>query len=277
MTFSTTLNVTSLWSALRAEAEACICKENLLARMVQSQILEHGSFELALACTLAAKLSIGDSGIGSEQLFSFFKNSFAEDANMIEAAKLDLLAILERDPAATNIHTPFLHFKGYHALQTHRLAHHAWKQGRQDLAYYLQGQSSLHFQVDIHPASDFGVGIMMDHATGIVIGETAVVEDDVSMLHGVTLGGTGKEGQDRHPKVRKGALIGAGAIIIGNIEIGEGARVGAGSVVLHPVPPHKTVAGIPARVIGEAGCAKPGTVMDHILREFPETQVHRSQ
>ena len=160
---------------------------------------------------------------------------------------------------------PFLFFKGFHALQAYRLAHWLWNEKRRHLALYLQTRVSDLFAVDIHPAARIGSGIMMDHATGIVIGETAVVEDNVSMLHAVTLGGTGKEAGDRHPKIRTGVLIGAGAKILGNIEIGKGARVAAGSVVLQNVPPCKTVAGVPAKVIGDSGCAEPAREMDQML------------
>jgi serine O-acetyltransferase len=160
-----------------------------------------------------------------------------------------------------------LYFKGFHAIQTHRLAHWLWEKGRKDFALYLQSRSSAVFQTDINPAAHIGRGIFLDHATGLVVGETAVVEDDVSMLQDVTLGGTGKEDGDRHPKIRRGVLIGAGAKILGNIEVGECARIAAGSVVLKSVPPHMTVAGVPARVVGEAGCAEPARAMDQMLHD----------
>ena len=177
------------------------------------------------------------------------------------------MAVADRDPAATRLMEPLLYFKGFHAIQTHRLAHALWKAGRKDFALYLQSRSSEAFQTDIHPAARIGKGIFLDHATGLVVGSTAVIDDDVSMLHGVTLGGTGKERGDRHPKIRRGVLIGAGASIIGNIEVGHCARVAAGSVVLATVPPKKTVAGVPARVVGEAGCAEPARSMDQILAD----------
>jgi serine O-acetyltransferase len=176
-----------------------------------------------------------------------------------------LLAVVERDPACTRAIEPLLYFKGFHALETHRLAHHLWISGRKDFALYLQSRSSIVFQIDIHPAAPFGKGIFLDHATGLVVGGTAVVEDDVSILQDVTLGGTGKEMGDRHPKIRRGVLIGAGAKILGNIEVGRCARVAAGSVVLQAVPPNKTVAGVPARVVGDAGCSEPARSMDQIL------------
>jgi serine O-acetyltransferase len=184
------------------------------------------------------------------------------------------MAVFDRDPACTRLIEPFLYFKGFHALQAYRLAHALWKAGRRDFALYLQSRASEVFQVDINPAALIGKGIFLDHATGIVIGSTAVVEDDVSMLQGVTLGGTGKEVGDRHPKIRHGVLLGAGAKVLGNIEVGHCSRVASGSVVLQAVPHNKTVAGVPARVVGEAGCAEPARSMDQIIAAKPtETAV----
>ena len=180
------------------------------------------------------------------------------------------MAVLDRDPACSRAIEPLLYFKGFHAIQGHRLAHWLLNAGRRDLALYLQSRSSEVFQVDINPAARLGRGLFFDHATGIVVGETAVIEDDVSILQGVTLGGTGKESGDRHPKIRHGVLIGAHSSILGNIEVGRNSRVAAGSVVLKPVPPCTTVAGVPARVIGEAGCAEPARSMDHRLKETGE-------
>ena len=175
--------------------------------------------------------------------------------------------MFDRDPACERLIEPILYFKGFHAIQTHRLANWLWRHGRRDFALYLQSRASEVFQTDIHPQVPLGRGLFFDHATGIVIGATAVIDDDVSILQGVTLGGTGKESGDRHPKIRKGVLIGAGAKILGNIEVGRCARVAAGSVVLRPVPPNTTVAGVPARVVGEAGCAEPSRSMDQLLSE----------
>jgi serine O-acetyltransferase len=180
----------------------------------------------------------------------------------------DLLAVADRDPACSRLIEPMLYFKGFHAIQTHRLAHWLWNTGRQDFALYLQSRSSEVFQTDIAPAARIGRGIFLDHATGLVVGMTAVIEDNVSMLQDVTLGGTGKERGDRHPKIRQGVLIGAGAKILGNIEVGQCARVAAGSVVLQPVPRNTTVAGVPAKVVGTAGCAEPARSMDQILSEL---------
>ncbi|MDP9128589.1 MAG: serine O-acetyltransferase, partial [Pseudomonadota bacterium] len=189
------------------------------------------------------------------------------DPAIVEAGQYDLIAITERDPAAKNILVPFLFFKGFRALQAYRVAHWLWRMERRTLASYFQSRISSCFVVDIHPAAVIGKGIMMDHAHGVVIGETAVVEDNVSFLHNVTLGGTGKEKGDRHPKIRSGVMIGAGAKILGNIEIGAGARVAAGSLVLKNVAPHVTVAGVPARIIGNAGCESPAQEMDQTLRD----------
>ena len=179
--------------------------------------------------------------------------------------RVDMQAVYDRDPACERYIDPLLYFKGFHAIQTHRLAHWLWNTGRRDFALYLQSRMSAIFQVDIHPAVKMGQGIFFDHATGIVIGMTAVIEDDVSILQGVTLGGTGKETGDRHPKIRRGVLIGAGAEILGNIEVGCCSKVAAGSVVLKPVPNGVTVAGVPARIVGEAGCAEPSRSMDQLL------------
>jgi serine O-acetyltransferase len=181
------------------------------------------------------------------------------------AFRADLVAVFDRDPATARFIDPLLYFKGFHAIQAHRLAHWLWHQGRKDLAYYIQSRSSAAFQTDINPAATIGRGIFLDHATGLVVGETAVIEDDVSILHGVTLGGTGKENEDRHPKVRHGVMIGAGAKILGNIEIGHCARIAAGSVVVKSVPNNVTVAGVPAKVVGAAGCSEPSRTMDQML------------
>src|SRR6202012_1091998 len=189
----------------------------------------------------------------------------ADDPCIVEAAKADIAAVLDRDPACTRLIEPLLYFKGFHAIQAHRMAHALWKAGRRDFALYLQRRSSQVFQTDIHPAAVMGKGIFMDHATGVVVGSTAVIEDNVSMLQDVTLGGTGKETEDRHPKIRHGVLIGAGATVLGNIEIGHCARIAAGSVVVKPVPNNVTVAGVPAKIVGEAGCAEPSRTMDQML------------
>jgi serine O-acetyltransferase len=189
------------------------------------------------------------------------------EPGLSEIFRADLAAVYDRDPACTRYIEAILYFKGFHGIQAHRLAHFLWMRGRQDFALYLQSRASAVLQVDIHPAVPMGRGIFFDHGTGIVIGGTAVVEDDVSILQDVTLGGTGKERGDRHPKIRRGVLIGAGAKILGNIEVGAGSLVAAGSVVLKPVPAHSTVAGVPARVVGRAAVDAPARQMDQTLDE----------
>ena len=194
-----------------------------------------------------------------------YEEALRETPDIGHAFRADLIAVYDRDPATSRFIDPLLYFKGFHALQAHRLAHWLYMKGRKDFAYYLQSRSSSVFQTDINPAAVIGRGIFLDHATGFVVGETAVIEDDVSILHGVTLGGTGKENEDRHPKIRRGVLLAAGAKILGNIEVGQCARVAAGSVVLKSVPNNVTVAGVPAKIVGEAGCAEPSRTMNQIL------------
>jgi serine O-acetyltransferase len=190
------------------------------------------------------------------------KEAMQDDPNILRAAEVDMLAVFSRDPACEDLTTPFLFYKGFHALQAHRIANWLWLNGRRTLAQFFQSQISVTLGVDFHPAARIGSGIMLDHATGIVVGETAVIEDDVSILHSVTLGGTGKTSGDRHPKIRRGVLLAAGCKVIGNIEVGEGAKVGAGSVVLDNVPPHVTVAGVPARIVGTTAEAIPSHDMN---------------
>lgn len=237
--------------------------EPLLARYADDTILKAADFGAALGNMLAGKLAGPE--LDAAPLRELFAASRKAEPGLDTAACRDLVAIVARDPAATELLVPFLFFKGFHALQAYRLAHWLWNNKRKHIAFYLQNRISDIFAVDIHPAARIGSGIMMDHAIGIVIGETTVVEDDVSMVHGVTLGGTGKETGDRHPKIRSGVMIGAGAKILGNIEVGAGARIAAGSVVLEQVPAGVTVAGVPAKVIGGAGCAKPALEMDQML------------
>jgi serine O-acetyltransferase len=203
--------------------------------------------------------------IPAELIRQAYSDALRDDAAIGTMFRADIIATLDRDPAAERFLEPLLYFKGFHAIQAHRLAHWLWSKGRKDFAYYLQSRSSAAFQTDIHPAARIGRGIFLDHATGLVVGETAVIEDDVSMLHSVTLGGTGKEHGDRHPKIRRGVLIGAGAKILGNIEVGHCARIAAGSVVVRSVPNNVTVAGVPAKVVGEAGCPEPSRHMDQML------------
>ncbi len=252
-----------LWSRVRAEAEEIVRGEPALSTFVYGAVLAHDRLELAVAHRIAGRL--GHPDLSSDLIALAFEEAFDEDVSIAHALRVDIQAVVDRDPACNRSIEPVLYFKGYHAIQTHRLAHHLWRQGRRDFAYYLQSRSSAVFQVDINPAVPIGKGLFFDHATDIVIGETALIEDDVSILQGVTLGGTGKEIGDRHPKVRHGVLIGAGAKVLGNIEIGHCSRVAAGSVVLHAVPPNTTVAGVPARVVGKAPCAEPSRTMDQML------------
>jgi serine O-acetyltransferase len=254
-----------LWERLREQAEAMVRAAPELGGLVIPTILSAPSFEAAVARRIAARLA--NLEISAHLLGDAFAEAFQADASMGRAIRADALAVLDRDPAAMRLIEPVLYFKGFHTIQIHRLAHWLWRRNRRDFALYLQSRSSEVFQTDIHPAVPFGEGIFLDHATGLVIGETAVVEDGVSILQTVTLGGTGKESGDRHPKIRHGVLIGAGAKILGNIEVGHCARIAAGSVVLQPVPPNTTVAGVPARVVGTAGCPEPARTMDQLLSQ----------
>ena len=254
---------TTLWEQLRREAEEVQKNEPALKSFTRAHVLECHSFTEALAHLLSEELA--SEHMSALQIYNIIKEAHKADAQITNAALSDLIAILDRDPAATSLIIPFLFFKGFHALEAYRVAHWLWQGKRQTLALFLQSRIAKRFAVDIHPAASIGRGIMMDHANGIVIGETSVVEDNVSFLHSVTLGGTGKGSGDRHPKIRTGVMIGAGAKILGNIEVGAGARIAAGSVVLENVPPCVTVAGVPARVVGKAGCDKPAELMDQTL------------
>lgn len=257
------VQVDPVWTRLRIEAEAVRAGEPSLAGMVLASILQQPSLEAAVAHRISERLDHRD--LSATLIRQAFSEMVAAHGEFSETLRADIVAILDRDPACERVIEPALYFKGFHALQTHRLAHWLWHAGRRDFALLLQSLSSAAFQVDIHPAARFGKGIFLDHATGIVIGETATVGDNVSILQGVTLGGTGKEDGDRHPKVQSGVMIGSGAKILGNIIIGHCARIAAGSVVLKEVPPCTTVAGVPAKVVGEAGCAEPARMMDQLL------------
>lgn len=254
-----------VWAALRNQAEHAAKAEPALASLLNAVILSHDNIADALTFQLARKL--GDQEMRAMTAREFAADAFASDPALIAAAEADLMAVFERDPACKGYVQPFLFFKGFLALQTHRVSHWLWNEGRETLAFYLQSRSSEVFQVDINPAARIGQGVFIDHGTGIVIGETAVVGDDVSMLHGVTLGGTGAERGDRHPKIGKGVLLGAGAKVLGNITIGDYAKVASGSVVLKPVPPHCTAAGVPARIVNCPTCEEPARTMDHTLAE----------
>ena len=249
-----------VWQQLRKEAEGIIRREPLLASYVSTCILNHQSLESALSFILAHKLS--DSVMPAVSVRELFTAAFQAAPEILQDAVADILAVYERD-AATRAYVPvILYLKGFQAIQAHRLAHFLWGNDRQELAMFLQSRSSEVFGVDIHPACTIGKGIMFDHATGIVIGETTQIEDNVSILQQVTLGGTGNEQGDRHPKIRSGVMIAAGVKVLGNITIGESARIGAGSVVLHDVDPHTTVVGVPARPVGQHADLTPARSMD---------------
>lgn len=252
-----------LWQRLRSEAERSAREEPILGSFLHASILNHNSFASALSFLLANKLD--SQVLPSMLLRDVAEEILASDPSVCRAAQIDVIATFERDPACGDYLAPFLHYKGFHALQAYRIANRLWRSGRVQLARFIQNQVSATLGVDIHPAARIGCGILLDHATGIVVGETAVIEDDVSILHSVTLGGTGKHEGDRHPKIRKGVLLSAGCKIIGNIIVGEGAKVGAGSVVLSDVPPHVTVAGVPARIVGTPSDDTPAFEMNHSL------------
>lgn len=256
-------SVDPVWSTIRLEAEQVVRDEPLMASLVHSGVLHHASLERALSFRIAQKLA-------SPEMSDLILREIADDAYASEpglgaAARSDIIAVFERDPACHRYLQPLLFFKGFQALQCYRIGHWLWLRRRNDIAYFIQMRTSEVFGVDIHPGAKVGHGVMIDHAHSIVIGETAVVGDNVSMLHSVTLGGTGKEDGDRHPKIGEGVLIGAAAAVLGNIHVGPNSRIAAGSVVLQDVPPCKTVAGVPARIIGEAGCAEPSKTMNHLL------------
>ncbi len=253
----------AVWAQIRDEATQAIRNEPLLGSVIHGGLLHHRSLEAALAYRFSQKLASGEM---SEQILrEIADEAYRASPELGDAARRDLLAVYERDPATHRLIQPILFFKGYQALQAYRMANWLWQEERRDLAYFVQMRCSECFGVDIHPAARIGTGVMIDHAHSIVIGETATVGDDVSMLHSVTLGGTGKEDGDRHPKIGDGVMIGAGAKVLGNIRIGNCSRIAAGSVVLHEVPDCKTVAGVPARVIGDAGCAEPSQSMNQLL------------
>jgi serine O-acetyltransferase len=254
-----------VWARIREEAEAAVAREPQLASFIFSTVLNHDTLERAVAHRIAGRLDHAD--VSGQLIRQAYDELFEAEPSIGEAIRADIGAVVDRDPACTRAIEPVLYFKGFHALQAHRLAHFLWKRGRQDFALYLQSRSSSVFGVDIHPQVPVGRGVFIDHATGIVIGQTAVIDDDVSMLQGVTLGGTGKERGDRHPKIRRGVLLSTGAKVLGNIEVGACSRVAAGAVVLKPVPPNVTVAGVPARVVGESTCGDeaPSRTMDQMF------------
>jgi len=250
-----------VWQRIREEAAKEAAKEPILASFFHATILNHAELECALSFHLASKLD--SPTVHALLLREVIMQAFNAEPDLGVAVRADLLAVEERDSACHELSLPFLNFKGFHALQTQRVANWLWRQGRHSLALFFQNRMSCEFDVDIHPAAKMGHGILLDHATGLVIGETAVVGNNVSILQSVTLGGTGKEEGDRHPKIADGVLISAGAKILGNIRVGEGAKVGAGSVVLEDVPPHVTVAGVPAKIVGRPSSESPALEMDH--------------
>ena len=249
-----------LWQAVHCEAAASAADEPLLASFLHMTVLRHRSIEDELSFHLSSKL--GAAVMDSRAVMELISEALASDASLCEAMLTDIEAYYIRDPACDAYSTPLLYYKGFHAIQSYRVTHWLWQQGRRTLALFLQNRVSEVMGVDIHPAAKLGRGIMLDHATGFVVGETAVIGDNVSILQGVTLGGTGKESGDRHPKIANGVLIGANATVLGNITVGECAKIGAGSVVLEAVPPHATVAGVPARIVAMAGRDTPALSMD---------------
>lgn len=249
-----------IWVSLRSEAEAAMAAEPALTGFIYATVASHDNLEEAICHRIAQRL--GHADVDAPLIVQIFRDVLASQPALGQAFRADLAAVFDRDPACTRYLEPFLYFKGFQALVTYRFAHELWRQGRRDFALYLQSQCSRMFAVDIHPAARLGKGLMFDHATGVVIGETATVGDDCSLLHAVTLGGSGKETGDRHPKIGSCVLIGAGAKVLGNIHVGNCSRIAAGSVVLADVPPHVTVAGVPARIVGPAGTAEPGRTMD---------------
>ncbi len=252
-----------VWECVRHDAEAAARAEPELAALMFANILNHSKLEHAVCHRLAQRLD--HDNVNADLIRQTFLAIAEREPEYAEIIRADLSAVYDRDPACSRLIDPLLYFKGFHALETYRFAHSLWHAGRRDFAMYLQSQSSMVFNIDIHPAAKIGRGIMLDHGSGIVIGETAEIGDHTSILHSVTLGGSGKETGDRHPKVGRSVMIGAGAKILGNIHVGDCARIAAGSVVLKDVPPKTTVAGVPARVIGEAGCSQPSRMMNQLL------------
>ena len=254
-----------VWEKIRTEAEIAVTDEPLLGAFLHKNVLQHVTIENALAHRISLKLASLE--MSEQYLREFCNRAFADDNTLATSARADIMATYDRDPACHRFLQPLLYFKGFQAVQAYRIAHFMWTSGQRDIAYFMQSRVSEVFGIDIHPNAKIGKGLMIDHAHSIVIGETAVVGDNVSMLHSVTLGGTGKEEEDRHPKIDDGVLIGAGAKVLGNIHVGHCSRIAAGSVVLYDIPPKSTVAGVPAKVVGEAGCTTPSITMDQLLGE----------
>lgn len=264
-----TLSVNALWAAIHTEVQAAGAAEPILDSFLFARVLSHHSLAAALAFHLAAQLD--STALSAAIINQLFIEVLADDDSIVTAASCDIQAHYNRDPACDGYAMPFLYFKGFHALQAYRLSHYLWGQGRRALALFLQSRIASVYDVDIHPAARLGSSIMIDHATAVVIGETAVVGNQVSLLHGVTLGGIGAQGVDRHPKIADGVLISTGAKLLGNIHIGEGAKIAAGTVVMSDVPAHTTVAGVPFRVIGRPSDSQPALNMDQRLTD-PDKQ-----
>ena len=256
-------SIDPIWNAVQEEGRHIVRVDPLLTAFVHACVLNHATLEEAVAHRIAQRLDHPD--YPAELLVQDFRAMAKDTPEWGGVVRIDMQAVHDRDPACSRFIEPILYFKGFHAIQTHRLAHWMLKSGRKDTALYLQSRSSAVFQTDINPAAVFGRGIFLDHATGLVVGETAKIGNGVSILHDVTLGGTGKAGGDRHPKIADGVMLGAGAKILGNISVGACSRVAAGSVVLVDVPANSTVAGVPAKVVGSAGCSDPARSMDQML------------
>ena len=261
--------MSEIWGKLREEASKIASTERILSKIITEYVLERKSFADALSWRISSRLATGS--VPANDLKELLFSSFEKSDSIIDKIESDLIAVKERDPACEDFISPFLYFKGFQALCAYRASNYLWNVNRKDIALYLQSLISIVYSVDIHPAATIGEGILLDHATSFVAGETTVIEDNVSILHEVTLGGTGKEGGDRHPKIRSGVLIGAGAKILGNVEVGQGARVGASSVVLSDVPANVSVAGVPSRVIGQMNRqSSPSLDMNHTLNSMKE-------
>jgi serine O-acetyltransferase len=265
VSFEKVASIDPIWSALRQQAEELATRETALASFVHATILNHARLEDALSYHLAKK--VGGEDISPMQAREIFDQALTTDPEIGQAVRADLSAVFERDPACHSYVEAFLFYKGFHALECYRIAHWLWMVEREGMGLFFQSRISELFDVDIHPAALLGRGIMIDHATGVVIGETTVVGDDVSMLHGVTLGGTGKEMGDRHPKIGRGVLLSMGAKVLGNISVGEYSRIGAGSVVLKSIPAHCTAVGVPAKLVNCTGCDRPSQNMDQFIDE----------
>ncbi len=258
--------VDPVWARIRREAEVVVRQEPELSSFIYSSVLHHDGLEQVVVHRIAERLDHPD--VSGELIRQAYWDALEDTPGLGDIFRADIVATYDRDPATNRFIEPVLYYQGFHAIQTHRLAHWLWDKGRKDFAYYLQSRASAVLNCDIHPNARIGRGIFLDHASGLVVGETAAIDDDVSMLHDVTLGGTGNEAGDRHPKIGRGVMIGAGAKILGNIEVGHCARIAAGSVVVKPVPHNTPVAGVPAKVIGESGCAEPSRTMDQMLNDL---------